>query len=157
MLLKLQSEKAVIDIRSSPLGSIHLRELYRWFVEEWSNVDTFRERKNGVPLPLPLLALRDNALVGGLTFTGYNKPGTVVPGLWICALLVLPEHRRLGIASRLIIAAEHQALASGFDELFANTKVVTLYEKQNWLKLYKKGENTVLSKQLALSVERTQL
>lgn len=147
--------KAVIEIRNSQLNSPHLQALYRWFIEEWGNVDTFREQKNGVSLPLPLLAFRDDALVGGLAFTGYNKPGTNVAGLWICALLVLPEHRRLGIASKLISAAEQHALNSGFDELFARSTAATLYEKQNWTTLYEEDGNTVLRKSLVASSTRS--
>lgn len=138
----------MIEIVQSEFGAPLLNMLYRWFSEEWTEVDPFPERKNGVALPAPLLALKAGELVGGLAFTGYRKPGSDDAGLWVCALYVLPEERGAGIASRLIQAAEQLAGREGFAELHARTETPALYEKQGWVALQEQGGHTVLRRSL---------
>jgi len=138
----------VIEIRHTEFDSPLLETLYRWFSEEWNEVDRFPQQKNGVALPAPIVALRKSVLVGGLAFTGYRKPGSDDAGLWICALYVLPEERRKGVASRLTMAAEQLAKQRGFAELHVRTALPALYEKQRWVALRHDGEDTILRKRL---------
>lgn len=137
-----------IEIVQSEFGSPLLNTLYRWFSEEWNEVDPFPEQKNGVALPAPLVALHEGVLVGGLAFTGYRKPESDEAGLWICALYVTPDERRRGIASKLIQAAERLAQQRGFAELYARTESPVLYEKQSWVALREDAVGVILRKTL---------
>lgn len=58
-----------------------LKTLDHWVLEEWGEAD--RSCVSTVPdLPAPLLAVDDDSLLAGLTFTFYPKPGSETPGLW---------------------------------------------------------------------------
>lgn len=95
-------------------------EFRTWVEAEWGSVDPF-EGRNGRALPVPVLALKDGALVGGLSFTHSSIPGTQDVALWINTLLVAPEQRRKGIGSKLISAADNAAVHVGADVLYVFT------------------------------------
>ena len=64
--------------------------------------------------------------------SSFRKPGRKELGLWINALFVPPKHRRNGIASQLVRAAEAEAARAGERELFALTDIPKLYQKLGW-------------------------
>jgi len=71
----------MIEIRSSQFNSQHLEILHKWFVEEWGEVDTFSECKNGISLLAPILALNDDILGGSTApispqLQGHGQAGT---------------------------------------------------------------------------------
>jgi predicted N-acetyltransferase YhbS len=100
-------------------------------------------------VPLPLLGIEGQELLGGLMFSGFRKPGGDVLGLWINALFVAPEHRRKKIASQLIRAAEVEAFRTGERELFALTNIPKLYENLGWQRVETSNEGIVLRAVLA--------
>lgn len=51
---------------------------------------------------------------------------------WLCALFVLPEFRRQGVAQQLIHRASQDAQQAGFDHLYAATDLTDFYERQEF-------------------------
>ena len=117
---------------SSGASSAYLAHLRRWLLEEWGEVEEFATEKDGIALPVPLLALRDEELVGGLVFSSFRRPRTTEIALWVNAVFVAPAFRRRGIASKLIEAAEPEAIRHGHRRLFALSDLPDLYEKLDW-------------------------
>jgi len=72
-------------------------------------------------LPISLVAERDGQLVGHLAFSPVDIerasagiPGEAGPGLGLAPLAVAPEHRRQGIATRLVEAGLDHARRFGY-------------------------------------------
>ena len=122
----------MIDIVKAPPGSHHRVELRARFIAEWGHFDDFDTALFGATPPPPLLALRDRRLLGGLAFSHYPSPRDSVIGLWINGLQVDPAHRRQGIASALIRAAEREAQALGVGSMFVRTQLPALYQALGW-------------------------
>jgi GNAT superfamily N-acetyltransferase len=137
----------VITVASVGLDCSFLKEFRKWVDAEWGNVDPF-EGVNGSALPPPILALEDETLVGGLSFTHSSIPGTEEIALWLNTLLVAPEYRRRGIGSQLVAAAESSAWHQGLDVLYVFTGVPRIYQKLGWQVYSRAGEHTVLRKRL---------
>ncbi len=78
-------------------------------------------------IPTPIVALEDNRVIGGAAFSNYTQPGGTNTVTWLNAVLVLPEFRGRGIASRLIRAAEEISPL-----LYALTDIPDLYTKLGW-------------------------
>lgn len=131
-----------------------IAEFRKWVEAEWGNVDPF-DGRNGRALPTPILALKDGALVGGLSFTYSSIPGTQDDALWINTLLVAPEQRRMGIGSKLISAAESIVVHVGADELYVLTDVASIYQNLGWAIHSNVGKSTVLKKEILRGQGRT--
>jgi len=121
----------MIEVVSSVSTPEFAQQLREWFIGEWGEQDAF-DQLNDEAVPAPLLAADDGDLIGGLAFSCFYKHQSEEIGLWINALLVTQERRRQGIASRLIRSAEIEAIAAGYDALFALTDIPELYLKQGW-------------------------
>jgi predicted N-acetyltransferase YhbS len=135
----------MFHVVSSSFAPGHVPRLREWLVAEWGEVDPFKTQSDGtVTVPLPLLAIEGQELLGGLMFSGFRKPGRDALGLWINALFVATEHRRKKIASRLIRAAELEAFRTGERELFALTDIPKLYENLGWQRVETSNEGIVL-------------
>ncbi len=121
----------MITIHQQDVTREQLAELRTLFLAEWEKVDSFEGPNPQFKVPAPLVALQGDRLVGGLAFTSAALPQRDKLELWINGLLVLPEFRRQGIATRLIKAAVEAA--SGFCEsLYVFTDVPPLYEQLDW-------------------------
>lgn len=129
----------MINVVSSSTAHIHLKRLHEWLIAEWGEVESFDN------VPPPLLATEGRELFGGLMFSSFHKPGGEELGLWINALFVAPEHRRKGIASQLILAAQVEAARTGERELFALTDIPTLYVKLGWQCVNSSSNGTVVA------------
>lgn len=126
-----------------------LDQLHTWFTAEWGEIDGFETRHPGVTVPPPIVAVDDqNSLVGGLSFTSSTQPDSTQPGVWINMVLVSPDHRQKGIATRLVQAAEIEATKLGVRELFVLSQFPTLYQRLGWYPVGtdKSGEQTILHK-----------
>lgn len=86
---------SIIDSNSDPF---HTNLLRKWFVEEWGEIDPFEGVVKSVEVPRPLLLIENEKLIGGLAFTSAVKPNSNEFGVWVNALLVLPEYRGQGLA-----------------------------------------------------------
>lgn len=115
-------------------------------------------RQNGLETPAPLLAISEEGkLIGGLAFTIAPEPQSTTNSIWINALLVAPEHRGQGVASKLIRAAERAAALKNLTKLFVYTEYAALYTGCSWELLETKEGNSVLSKALEPLVQEDQL
>ncbi len=147
----------MIHIVSSSVAPGHTRRLREWLVAEWGEVEPFKSQSDGtITVPLPLLGIEGQELLGGLMFSGFRKPGGDALGLWINALYVAPEHRRKKIASQLIQAAEVEAFGTGQRELFALTDIPKLYENLGWERVVTSNEGIVLRAVLANEAKSAQ-
>jgi len=141
----------MIEIVKAPRGSHHLVELRARFIAEWGDFEAFDTALFGATPPPPLLALCDQRLLGGLAFSHYPSPLDSVIGLWINGLQVDPAHRRQGIASALIRAAERQAQALGVADMFVRTQLPALYQAQGWQLIETSGGLAILGRPIARS------
>ena len=117
------------------------------FATKWGQVDLSETNHPGFLLPSPLLAIdQTQVLVGGLAFSSFAHPKSQQVALWINALLVMPEHRHKGIASRLIDEAEAQAKSGDSRELFVLTDVPDLYQQRGWQMVESAADGKVLTK-----------
>lgn len=120
-----------MKINQCEVDSAYVRELESLFKSEWGD---FSFEKYDSALPLPLVAIFDGKVVGGLAFTFYPHPKQKRQSLWINALYVLPEYRRQAIAKQLIERSVLE-VPEHYDELFAYTHVFSLYEGLGWLEI----------------------
>jgi GNAT superfamily N-acetyltransferase len=131
------------------LAPHHLDQLRDWFESEWGRIDPFEGNHPGFEVPGPILALdAQKNLAGGLAFSSAQRPGGEEISVWINALLVAPEHRRTGLASRLIQEAHVRAAGLGVQKLYVLTDVPALYEKLAWQILEVADADTILVKDL---------
>ena len=100
------------SIVSSDYESRHLEIFGAWIQSEWGIVSTYTGTVEGIPIPVPILAIEGEELLGGLGFTVFAKPDSKKNGIWINTLLVAPKHRKKGIGSQLIKAAESHAIST---------------------------------------------
>ena len=119
-------------ISNSNLDPDHLALLKDWFISEWGEVDPFDSSNEGVKTPSPVLATENGELLGGLSFCWARKPHAAELGVWINAVLISPEYRGLGLASKLVQAAESEAARKGMKELFVYSEFPKMYEKLGW-------------------------
>lgn len=127
----------------------HLVQLREWFVSEWGEIDPFDSKESGIQIPTPIVITEDDELIGGLSFTSAQKPDSTKIVIWVNAVLVSPKHRRIGVASKLVEAAELNAASHRISELFVYTNVPGLYKKLGWQTLETGGEATVLKKSIS--------
>jgi GNAT superfamily N-acetyltransferase len=145
----------MFNVVSSSVAPDHARHLREWLVTEWGEVEPFKSQSDGrLTVPPPLLGIDGQELLGGLMFSGFRKPGGDTLGLWINALFVAPEHRRKGIASHLIQAAEVEAYRTGERELFALTNIPKLYENLGWQRVDSSNRGLVLRADFAATPRR---
>ena len=120
-------------------------ELARLSWAEWQSIyeqrgETFsdslrkyRERINIDRLPLALVALADNELVGtvSLKHNDLDIRPEITP--WLGGVFVIPEWRRRGVASLLMARAVEEARRLNLDRLFLWTaSAESLYLKLGW-------------------------
>jgi GNAT superfamily N-acetyltransferase len=134
----------MFSITTSSAAPDKLQLLRKWLVAEWGEIDPFEGTIEGVDVPLPLLALENENLVGGLSFTSAMTPGSEKIGLWINTLLVALECRGKGIATQLVKQASIEALRTNASVLYVYTAVPALYQKLGWEIVNSSGGNTVL-------------
>jgi GNAT superfamily N-acetyltransferase len=134
----------VFTVTSAAATSRHLPTLWQWCIDEWGEIDDFRAPQSS-PIP-PLLAVNGEALLGGLVFTWFRKPGAAEPGYWINAVIVAPPHRRLGVATALIRAAEQAVLDADGTDVYALTDIPALYRPLGWTVVNRSDDGYAMGK-----------
>ena len=116
-----------MEISSLELESKLASDLNYQLNEEWPEIGDFEKEKYGISVPRPIGVLINGIVVGGLSFTNYRAPNSDEIVVWVNAVLVQPDFRRKGIASKLILSAQSSA-----QKLFALTDIPALYTKLGW-------------------------
>jgi predicted N-acetyltransferase YhbS len=111
--------------------------LARWHHEAWSAVTPnlsvadriagFTARARRGSIPLGLVALLDDLVVGMACLVECDIPSHCHLGPWLATVLVSPDHRRLGIGSALCVRSTEEALLLGVSTLYLFT-----FDKQRW-------------------------
>ena len=123
-----------------------LPELLAMFEEQWGHLES---PLVGELVPSPLLALSErDELIGGLSFTTAPAPHDQSPAVWINAVMVVPEHRRHGLATKLVKRASEMAKELGVEVLYVLTDIPTLYKALGWMEVHADGAFSVLAKAL---------
>lgn len=137
---------AIVNSSKAP----HLLPRFRaWVESEWGNVDPFTSTAEALIVPAPILAVEQDQLLGGLSFTDHALPDSKESGVWINTLLVAAQFRNRGIGASLIKAAEAEAARLGIGELFVFTEIPRFYEKLGWTRVKRVDDNTVLRRLLS--------
>ncbi|MGL1465600.1 GNAT family N-acetyltransferase [Vibrio parahaemolyticus] len=106
--------------------------LEKLFQTEWSDflfADTYQSEAD---LPPIIVALRDNEVIGGLSYSRYRESYGNSEVIWFNVLFVSPEWRGQGIASELINRGVNQVSETLQDNLYAYTNVAQLYTSLGW-------------------------
>ena len=120
--------------------------LLAMFEEQWGHLES---PLVGDLVPPPLLALNErDELIGGLSFTAAPAPHNEFTAVWINAVMVVPEHRRHGLASKLVKRASEMAKEQGVEVLYVLADVPTLYTALGWMEVHADGTSSVLVKAL---------
>ena len=107
--------------------------------KEWPEIGNFEKTMYKISIPNPIGVLIDGEIVGGLSFTSYKAPINEEIVVWINAVLVQPNYRHRGIASKLIVAAQSTA-----HKLFALTDIPELYTKIGWQIVSHESDGTIV-------------
>jgi GNAT superfamily N-acetyltransferase len=138
----------MLVIQLAKWDSPNLSTLYKWFDNEWDDVEPLAASKDGKIIPNPIIALNGDELIGGLVFTRFLSPMTKTQAVWINAVFIKPENRKQGISSQLISHAEQLVKEMGEPELLVFTHIPELYLKQKWQVIETQEDNFVLKSSL---------
>ena len=138
----------MFTIIQSPADSALALQLRQWCIDEWGKIAPFTGSVAGLLMPAPLLAKKDDELVGGLAFTGAALAGSDIQLLWVNAVFVQPAWRGQGIASQLIRHAETVAAGAGFNAVYALTDIPEMYRKLGWTVVRSSDNGYVLTRTL---------
>lgn len=117
----------------SPSQAIpHVNALRALFLAEWARIDPFQDEAGSLPYPLVMWRSGEERLAGGLAFTRAPSPVDTSSSVWVNAVLVRPEYRRRGLATRLLLEAEGVSRERGLNALFAYTARPALYTRLGW-------------------------
>ena len=127
---------------SESSGSPYIQELRELLEEAWGSFSAFEMEDSGMRTPLPLIAIENEVLIGGLVYSLWSKTETERKSIWINGLIIKPSFRNNGIATQLIKAAMiNQSL------LFVLAEIPHLYSKIGWEPVSKGERGTVLKYQ----------
>ncbi len=111
---------------------------YKWISTLWDKVEPYMTIKHNLQIPEPLLAMNQDELMGGLSFTVHKDPTEDIYTLWVNTIFIEDSHRRRGLATKLLKEAMALLRYLGYDRLYAYTDYPELYTKSGWYEV----ENT---------------
>lgn len=135
------TRKPLYEIVEAGIDTDYSRILHEMLVREWPELGELESRRFGLAVPDPIVALQDNQVIGGVSFTSYKEPHGDNVVTWLNALYVDIVKRKQGIATALIKASKGTTR-----ELYALTDIPDLYVKAGW-KTVKTDENGTVVKQ----------
>lgn len=120
-------------LSSAAVPELLIKQFRAWCETEWGEIDPFDGNHPEIVVPSPLIAVDENtSLLGGLAFSSFTNPKNIDIAVWINVVFISQDHRKKGIASQLIQAAEVDAQRLSIRELFVLTEFTDLYEKLGW-------------------------
>lgn len=159
-------EPSVAELSTEELAE--MKKVARWHQNEWAHlspdktvgtrVEELRESAVKEGLPLTLVAVEDDEIVGTISLAEDDLATRPEFSPWLSTVYVDSSVRRRGIGSRLVQRVEEVAADQGVDELFLYTPdQAPLYEKLGWetvsVETYRGEEVTVMRRDLADIVE----
>jgi GNAT superfamily N-acetyltransferase len=119
--------------RLAELCARQWQHLYLDWAEE-AALQEFNLQRNDGMLPLSLVALQNDELVGSVSLIFDDLPEYEHLNPWVAGLLVLPEYRKMGVASYLVREAERLFLFNGIckAQLFTES-AGGLFGKLGWI------------------------
>ena len=110
----------------------------QWFHEKWGiPKEAYVESMeacvaNEGAVPQWYVAMQDEAIIGGLGVieNDFHDRKDLTPN--VCAVYVEPEHRKQGIAGRLLQFVCDEFAAKGIDTLYLVTDHTSFYERYGW-------------------------
>lgn len=110
----------------------------QWFHEKWGiPKEAYVESMeacvaNEGAVPQWYVAMQDEAIIGGLGVieNDFHDRKDLTPN--VCAVYVEPEHRKLGIAGRLLQFVCDEFAEKGIDTLYLVTDHTSFYERYGW-------------------------
>jgi N-acetylglutamate synthase-like GNAT family acetyltransferase len=135
----------------------YLETIIDWNLKAWPKPERTREEVKqrifgeGVrnKLPQTLILEGNNEPLGYSTLVFYEKGVALGRLHWIDAVYVKPERRKMGLGSKLILAAEKKAAELNLSDLFALTDVSTLYLKLGWTIVETHSDGIIVSKKVS--------
>lgn len=110
---------------------------WRHLYLDWDQATALREfksQRNDGTLPLSLVAMQNEELVGVVSLIFDDLPGYEHLNPWLASLLVLPEHRKKGVGVRLVREVEQRLLLNGIPRAYVFTESArTFFEKLGWI------------------------
>ncbi len=115
----------IIDLADRPEA---IPSLATWFRREWEEYfrgraqeeveGTFVARMHRDTLPIALLAVEGNNVIGTVSLVEVSIASHVHLGPWIGGLYVVPDRRGRGVATALVRSASERARNIGFERLY---------------------------------------
>lgn len=95
--------------------------------------DLFVRNANRDHIPLTLIALRGERLLGAVGLLRHSVSSHRHLAPWVAALYVVPEERHRGFATRLVAAAEGEARKQGYAAAYIGISAGRAhYERRGW-------------------------
>jgi GNAT superfamily N-acetyltransferase len=116
-----------------PLARAYERESPEWYGVHGDAMADLRERSRRTGLPLGLVALEGDTVVGALAIA--QKSARSHPHLspWIVAFWVEPSRRNRGIGGQLLASSCSHARQQGISRLYAATAAASsLFAREGW-------------------------
>lgn len=112
----------------------HSGRVLTWLQSAWDDADNVFANTLAPSRDCPgtLIAISDGMPIGALTYRRHQAPTQATVELWINAVYVLPNHRRLGIGRKLIRFAVEHSIPTYTQRLFVFTDVPNLYDSLGW-------------------------
>lgn len=136
-------------LKNNPLFAGRLAELcgkeWEHLYVDWDRSAARREfesQRSGGALPLSLVAIDENELLGMVSIIFDDLPGYEHLNPWVASLFVLPEHRKKGAGSRLVREAERLLVLNGVARAYLFTEsACSFFERLGWLAIEKTACN----------------
>ncbi|MEM6364766.1 MAG: GNAT family N-acetyltransferase [Planctomycetota bacterium] len=123
-----------IDICDLSSHEEHIDLVLDWLRSEWDDSsDPFSLTITPAPdRPGARLAMLSGTPVGVVAFKRHDLSPTSANKLWVNALFVTHQHRRFGVAERMLLWAMDDVIPSFADELYAFTRIPSLSGRVGW-------------------------
>lgn len=119
-----------------------LEEFKNLVLTQWLNVEFSKDCEGESNIPKPILARKNNSIIGGLSYIWYPKPNHSELVLWVNTVLVVPSYRKQGVGTALVKCAMQEQ--SPETELYVYSSIPGLYLKLGWSLVSSDNENYVL-------------